>query len=105
MSKIKNDEKKVKKTKDLNDIDILNDVLLSFKMLTDNYAIALNEASNNKIYNIYKKEFDSISQIQQELFNLSFKNGWYQLEEAKKQKIAETIKQFTNKTKELNANE
>lgn len=99
--KIKNEETKIKKDTNLNDIDILNDTLLSFKFLTDNYSIALNEASNKWIYETYKTIFDEISKAQQCLFQLSFEKGWYILEEAEKTKINEALKQNEKKQKEL----
>lgn len=99
--KIKNEETKIKKDINLNDIDILNDTLLSFKFLVDNYSIALNEASNKWIYEIYKNIFDELSQTQQRLFQLSFQKGWYIIEEAEKNKITESLKQNEKKQKEL----
>lgn len=102
--KIKNEETKIKKDTNLNDIDILNDALLSFKMLVDNFAIALNEASNKWIYDTHKKIFDELSKTQQCLFQLSFAKGWYQLEESDKTKINEAVKQNDKKKKELSVN-
>ena len=81
--KIQNEETKVTKDNSLNDIDIINDTLLSFKFLVDNYAVALNEASNNNIYNLYKYIFDSLSKTQQEIYTLAFQKGWYKVEEFK----------------------
>ena len=102
--KIKNEETKVTKNTNLNDIDILNDTLLSFKMLVDNYAIALNEASNKWIYDTYKNIYDELSKTQQRLYQLSFQKGWYTIEEAEKTKINEAIKQNQKKQKELSVN-
>lgn len=102
--KIKNEETKIQKDKTLNDADILNDTLLSFKFLVDNFAIGLNEASNKWIYEPYKKAFDSLSETQQTLFQLAFEKGWYALEEAEKTKINEAVKQNTKKLNELNVN-
>lgn len=102
--KIKNEETKIKKDTNLNDADILNDTLLSFKFLIDNYSIALNEASNKWVYETYKYIFDEISKTQQTLFQLSFQKGWYTLEEAEKTKINEALKQNEKKQKELNVN-
>lgn len=102
--KIKNEETKIKKDKTINDIDMLNDTLLSFKFLVDNFAIALNEASNKWIYDNYKNIYDELSKTQQKLFQLSFKKGWYTIEEAEKAKINEAIKQNTKKQTELSVN-
>ena len=102
--KIKNEETKIKKDITLNDADILNDTLLSFKFLVDNFAIALNEASNKWIYEEYKKAFDKLSNTQQKLFQLSFEKGWYTLEESEKTKINKTYQQNNKKLNELNVN-
>ena len=104
MSKIKNEETKIKKDKTLNDKDILNDTLLSFKFLVDNFAISLNEASNKWIYEHFKNAFDSLSLTQQTLFNVSFEKGWYTIEEAEKTKINESLKQNAKNFNELNVN-
>jgi len=102
--KIKNEETKIKKDKTINDIDMLNDTLLSFKFLVDNFAIALNESSNKWIYDNYKNIYDELSKTQQKLFQLSFQKGWYIIEEAEKTKINEAIKQNTKKQTELSVN-
>jgi len=102
--KIKNEETKIKKDKTINDIDMLNDTLLSFKFLVDNFAIALNESSNKWIYDNYKNIYDELSKTQQNLFQLSFQKGWYTIEEAEKTKINEAIKQNTKKQTELSVN-
>lgn len=104
MGKIKNEETKINKDTTLNDLDILNDTLLSFKFLVDNFAVALNEASNKSIYDKFKLHFDELSKTQQTLFQLAFQKGWYTLEEADKQKINEAIKQNTKKQDELSVN-
>lgn len=104
MKKIQNEEKKVTKDTNINDIDIINDTLLSFKFLVDNYAVALNEASNKEIYDLYKYIFDKFSTAQQEIYNLAFQKGWYKIEEADKKKINETFQTFNKKLEELNVN-
>ena len=49
---IKNTKSQVKKGNNMNDEDILNDVLISYKHLVSSYATALNEASNKNIYKL-----------------------------------------------------
>ena len=102
--KIDEKKSKIKKDTSLNDLDILNDTLLSFKFLVDNFAVALNEASNKFIYDKFKLQFDELSKTQQTLFQLAFQKGWYTLEEADKSKINEAIKQNTKKQTELSVN-
>lgn len=92
---VKNTKTPVKKGLEMNDSDILNDVLLSYKHLVSNYATALNEASNKNIYKLYLGLLESSSKIQAELFELSFKKGWYQLECADETKVEKAYDKFS----------
>ena len=98
---IKNTKSQVKKGNNMNDEDILNDVLISYKHLVSSYAIALNEASNKNIYKLYYDVFSSSSKMQADLFDLSFKKGWYQLEMAQDNKIEEKLNCLTNEISQL----
>lgn len=98
---IKNSKTKTAKGYSLNDEDILNDMLLSFKMLVDNFAIALNEASNVSIYNSFLDMFEKISLIQSKLFETAFKNGWYSLEVESKSKVIKKFDEYNKKLDEL----
>ena len=91
---IKNTKSQVKKGNNMNDEDILNDVLISYKHLVSCYATALNEASNKNIYKLYYDVFSSSSKMQADLFDLSFKKGWYQLETAEEDKIEKAYNKF-----------
>jgi len=71
--KIKNEETKIIKDQSLNDADILNDTLLSFKFLVDNFAIGLNESSNKWIYEHYKKLLIHYLKHNKLFFNLRLK--------------------------------
>lgn len=102
---VKNTKTPVKKGLKMNDSDILNDVLLSYKHLVSNYATALNEASNKNIYKLYFNLLESSSKIQAELFELSFKKGWYQLETAEETKIEKAYDKFSNCLNELSCEE
>lgn len=92
---IKNTKTPIKKGLKMNDSDILNDVLLSYKHLVSNYATALNEASNKNIYKLYLGLLESSSKVQAELFELSFKKGWYQLEGADETKVEKAYDKFS----------
>ena len=102
--KIQNEETKIQKNTNYNDIDILNDTLLTFKYLVDNFAVALNEASNKWIYDNYNSIFEKLTVAQANLFQFSFQKGWYKIEEAVKTKINETFKEYSKKQKELSVN-
>jgi spore coat protein CotF len=69
--------------------DYVGDILETEKNMVVNYAIALNEASCEKLYKEYKKEFESISDCAKTLFNIAYNNGWYNLEEAQNSKVKE----------------
>lgn len=71
----------------MDDKFILYDVLNMEKNMVGNMAVALNEASCDKIYDIYYKMFDGVSLGAKNLFNIGYNNGWYMLEEQGKTKV------------------
>lgn len=99
--KVKNKETKVPTTCELNDRDYLLDVLETIKNMNSNMAIALNEASNNKLYKEFLEITDEISFAQRELYELAFYKGWYVIEEAKETKINEKRTNLEKKLTEL----
>ena len=80
MSKIVNDITNVPKGIELNDRDYCTCLLTTLKDMEKNYVIAMSEASNEWLYEIYKRVFDEISDLQREIYLIMFRNGWYQLE-------------------------
>ena len=95
MSRIQNTLVEVPKGIELNDKDITNIVLTCLKNFTKNYAVALTEASNDNLYKVYKDQFDSISKLQRQAFEVLFRNGWYVLEEADGAKVGEKYNQLS----------
>ncbi len=89
MSKIKNPQVEVPTGVALNDKDISNAIATNLKNMTKNYAVALTEASNDLLYKALKKQFDAVSKLQREAFEVVFRNGWYVLEEADGAKVGE----------------
>lgn len=100
-NKICNPKQEVPSSKDLNDKDYLTAILNLEKMMIKNYTVSLTEASNSSLYNDYYDMFNEISNIQREVYNLMFKKGWYELEEAKDNKIEEKLNTFEQEFKEL----
>ena len=86
--KVNNSKTKVKESVKLNDQDLMNRVLSCLKELTKNYTVALTEFSNENLYRLFKKDFDRISQMQRDTFELMFKNGWYIMEAQDKNKVS-----------------
>jgi len=71
----------------LNDKDYITCLLSSLKEMSKNYTLAMTEASNGSLYNIYKEIFDSIISLQREVYELMFRKGWYVLEKSDANKI------------------
>lgn len=101
-NKVQNPKTEVPATKEMNDSDMLNDLLETEKNMTNNYSIALNEASNEWLYDELIKLFKDTQDLQREMFELSFKKGWYVLEHAEEQKVTQEINKLTTKANELN---
>ena len=93
-NKVQNPKTEVPANSNMNDRDFLNDILESEKNMSVNYTYALNEASNKNIYKLYYDVFSSSSKMQADLFDLSFKKGWYQLETAEEDVIEKAYNKF-----------
>ena len=85
-----------------NERDYLNDLLETEKNMSVNLTIALNEASNEALYNKIKDIYESVKQSQRDLFELMFRNGWYCLEKAEEQKITQSINKLEQSMQESN---
>ena len=100
-NKITNPEVEVPKSSNLNDKDYLNILLTSLKELSKNYTISMTEASNEYLFAKYNKTFEKIINLQRETFELMFKKGWYELEEANDNKIEEKLNTLEQEFKDL----
>ena len=79
----------------MNDKEFIMDILESEKILSVNMPYALNEASCDKLYKSYLKMFENINKKVKEIFDLSYKLGFYKLEKEEGKKIKSTIKTLT----------
>lgn len=104
-NEIKNPKKEVPTGLEMNDCDYLNSVLELEKNMSNNYSIALNEASNDFLYEDYFTMLEDSKDAARECYNLMFENGWYTLEEAEEQKINNNINCFNQKLQELGITE
>lgn len=100
-NKVENPQTEVPKTEQMNDRDYMNDILETEKNMSVNMTIALNEASNEKLYNELFDIFKEIKQSQRTLYECMFKKGWYSLEKAEEQKITQTYNKLEQKYQEL----
>ncbi|WP_053218736.1 spore coat protein [Virgibacillus senegalensis] len=101
--KVQNPETQVPKTPQMNERDFVNDVLATEKYLTGAYSIALNEVSNQGLYQDLARIFKETQDCQRNLYNLMFKHGWYSLEAADQQKIQQAYQQFSGYKNQLPA--
>lgn len=100
-NKIQNPKTEVLETMEMNDENYLNDLLENVKNMSNNLSIALNEASNENLFNELKTVFDKIKVVQRELFELSFSLGWYTLEKADEIKINEKQNELSQKLNQI----
>lgn len=92
---------KTPSTKEMNDKDILNDILLSLKNVSNNYSIAIDEMSNRVLFKEVFKIFNETKAKAREAYELAFSNGWYVLEKAEATKINEAETKMNKSKKEL----
>lgn len=75
---------------------LLDDVLSSIKSMVVNYSIALNEASSEFIYKEFLKEFNDLSLLAKEIYNLEYSLEWVTLKEAPVKNIKTAITKQKN---------
>lgn len=102
--KVENPKTPVASTSQMNDRDYLNDVLETEKDLSNNLSIALNEMSNQQLYENVKEMLLESKNMARQLYDLAFKNGWYSLEKAEPMKITQKQDELNTKLPELNTN-
>jgi len=86
---------------EMNDKDYLSSVLELEKNMSNNYSIALNEASNDYLYEDYFEFFEDTKDASRDLYDLMFKNGWYTLEKAETQKINQKYQMLNQEFSDL----
>lgn len=84
---IGNPKTEVPATIEMNDRDYINMMLETEKNMSNNLSVALNEASNNDLYNAYFEMFEDVKEAARTCYDLMFEKGWYQLEAAEEQKV------------------
>lgn len=100
-NKVQNPKTEVTCSKEMNDCDYLNTILELEKNMSNNLSTALNEASNEDLYNEIFDMFTQVKESARELFQLSFKKGWYSLEKANTNKVQTKHQELTQKLKEI----
>lgn len=98
---ISNTKTEVPSSIEMNDENYLNNLLECEKNLSNNYSIALNELSNEFLYQEIYPMFVNIQNLQRSIFELAFQKGWYKLEKAETLKITQKINELEKQTQEL----
>ncbi len=75
----------------------LMDILEMEKNMAVNMTYALNEASNDILYQELYDIFQSISEMTKEIFNLAYNKNYYRLTKVDNSKINETINNLKEK--------
>ena len=102
MAKIENAKMEIPSGILINDEDMLNSLLEIEKNMSVNLTIALNEASNENLYEHLFDSFETIKDLQRDLFEIAFRYGWYSLEEAESNKIQEKYNKLNKQFQSLN---
>lgn len=105
MSKISNPKVEVPTGIALNDKDYCNCLLSTLKEMEKNYSIAMTEASNEWLYQIYRDVFLDVADLQRKVYILMFQNGWYQLENAPQTKLDEKSNMLGQEYQDLGVSE
>lgn len=100
-NKVQNPKIELDSSIEMNDENYLNDILETEKNMSVNFTYALNEASNETLFNEIYEMFKQIKEAQRNLFELSFKKGFYTLEKAETNKINEEYNTLLNKFNEI----
>ena len=100
-NKIQNPKTQVEDTIEMNDENYLNDMLETEKNMSVNMTYALNEASNENLFDEIYETFNMVKESQRTLFELAFKKGWYCLEKAEENKISEEYNKLTKSIEQL----
>ncbi|WP_343842743.1 spore coat protein [Salinibacillus aidingensis] len=85
----------------MNERDFVNDMLATEKYMTASYTTAMNEVSNQRLYQDVSLIFKETQDCQRNLFDLMFKNGWYSLEVADQQKMQQSYQQYAGYKNQL----
>lgn len=101
MEEIKNEKKPTVKSKSMSEEDILNDILMCEKNISNNYSIAVDEMSNKQLYKIVLEILNDSKNVARELYNLAFEKGWYSIKTESDTEIDKAHNEYKSKSKEL----
>ncbi len=92
---IKNPEKNIVHSPEMNDRDYLNDILATEKYLTDGFNTFAREASHTELHNDVMTVLNDTHDCTRDLFNLMFKDGFYSFQGASGQEVQQAQQKFS----------
>ncbi|HIT31873.1 MAG TPA: spore coat protein [Candidatus Enterenecus stercoripullorum] len=82
----------------MNDQELMTDLLLTEKKMSANYGLFASECVNTKLRDAFVDLLTQGHKTQTQLFQAAQQRGWYQVEQAPAQKVAQAEQKFTNQT-------
>ncbi len=92
---IKNPEKNIVHSPEMNDRDYLNDILATEKYLTDGFNTFAREASHTELHNDVMTILNETHDCTRDLFNLMFEDGFYSFQGASGQEVQQAQQKFS----------
>lgn len=78
--------------------EIMTDLLLTEKKMSTNYNLFASECTNVRLRDTFVNMLSRGHRTQTELFETGKQKGWYTVEQAQPQQIAQAEKKFSNQT-------
>ena len=88
----------------MNDQELLADLLFSEKKMSGNYNEFASECVNAQLRDAFVDLLAQGHKAQSCLFRTAQQKGWYQVEDAQAQKVAQAEQKFTNQMPNVTAN-
>ena len=75
----------------VNDRDRMQDLLSQAKHLSNGYDTAMNEASHDALFQVWKQNHSKVKDLERQIYTTMFKKGWYRLPLADAQAVADAF--------------
>lgn len=104
-NKIENPKTPVEEGINYNYCDFVNIAMTIEKNMSNNYSVAMDEASNMELYNDYFDMFSKIKSNARHLYQYSFKKGWYSLTKESFNELNTKLQELETKMSALHLDE
>ena len=85
----------------MNDQERITDLILSEKKMSANYGLFASECVNTQLRDAFVDLLTQGHKTQTQMFQAAQQRGWYQVEQAPAQKVAQAEQKFANQTPTL----